>query len=68
MLELLAPAGNLDAVIAAVTGKPFTVQSVKRGKKQRNDSLHCNNLLQVCTSYHTIPTRESPRKTAEFTF
>ena len=40
----------------------------QRGKKQHNDSLHCNNLLQVCTSYHTIPTRESPRKTAEFTF
>lgn len=27
-----------DAVIAAVTGKPFTVQSVKRGKKQRSPS------------------------------
>ena len=27
-----------DAVIAAVTGKPFRVQSVKRGKKQRSPS------------------------------
>ena len=57
-----------DKIIAAVSAEPFQIASVKRGEKQRNDSLHCNNLLQVCTSYHTIPPRESPRKTAEFTF